>query len=503
MAKKKAPLSASINAVEVVLILALFCRGAEADQLRFCFNIFDLDGGGSIDQEEMTNFMRTLMMAAYKVRLIPERIPDAEFPTAAENMFHIADADGGGDVDADEFINWARTHVVGRQLLHAFKKKKKKSHRQAGHTQVQRSEEEARQAKEVQRRLQAKMKSANAGRKLLRQLSRDSGFKVEELQRLRGLFLETCDPETRSINKHDFVDLMSREFPILAMGSAAMRLFDAFDADGSGSIDFKEFTLGLSSLTTGDSADKLDVMFQVFDSSGDGSLELNELVNFVKQGSDDMIEAAAFAGEMINTLDANGDGNISKEEFKQMMAQNPLLQHCFKQTFNANLGGDEGVLLKQGNKDFDLQRLRKIWQTYSSEVESEQGAAMNLQQFRSFMVDEFGTNPDMLPMVNSVFKRFDVDKSGFISMQELFNGLSQIMDGNVEDKSAFFFNLYDLDGGGDIDSDEVMTMLLSSKSAADATGDDAAAMIKALDKNGDGVITMEEFKVRKHNNVHQ
>jgi len=61
----------------------------------------------------------------------------------------------------------------------------------------------------------------------------------------------------------------------------------------------------------------------------------------------------------------------------------------------------------------------------------------------------------MMPVVNQVFSRFDADDSGFISLEELFNGLAQVMDGSVDAKAEFYFDLYDMDGGGTIDANEV------------------------------------------------
>ena len=42
--------NSTINAIEVLLMLGLFCEGATDDQMTFCFNLFDFDGGGSIDK---------------------------------------------------------------------------------------------------------------------------------------------------------------------------------------------------------------------------------------------------------------------------------------------------------------------------------------------------------------------------------------------------------------------------------------------------------------------
>mgnify|MGYP003876111267 CR=1 FL=1 len=91
---------------------------------------------------------------------------------------------------------------------------------------------------------------------------------------------------------------MGSSFPALAAGSAALKLFEAFDVDQSGTIDFKEFTLGMSGLVRGDPMDKLDLMFEIFDDNGNGDIELVDLLKFVKNESDELVEAAQFASEV-------------------------------------------------------------------------------------------------------------------------------------------------------------------------------------------------------------
>ena len=44
------------------------------------------------------------------------------------------------------------------------------------------------------------------------------------------------------------------------------------------------------------------------------------------------------------------------------------------------------------------------------------------------------------------FKLFDKDKSGTISLSELIEGLTMLMDGTDMDKLRFLFDVYDVDG---------------------------------------------------------
>jgi calmodulin len=95
-------------------------------------------------------------------------------------------------------------------------------------------------------------------------------------------------------------------------------MIEEVDADGSGTIDFKEF-LGLMArkMKETDTEEELIEAFKVFDRDGNGVISAHEL-RFVmttagEQLTDDEIE------EMIREADIDGDGYIDYEEFVRMM----------------------------------------------------------------------------------------------------------------------------------------------------------------------------------------
>ena len=95
-------------------------------------------------------------------------------------------------------------------------------------------------------------------------------------------------------------------------------MIEEVDADGSGTIDFKEF-LGLMArkMKETDTEEELIEAFKVFDRDGNGLISAHEL-RFVmttagEQLSEDEIE------EMIREADVDGDGYIDYEEFVRMM----------------------------------------------------------------------------------------------------------------------------------------------------------------------------------------
>ncbi|KAI8141172.1 hypothetical protein BJV82DRAFT_179078 [Fennellomyces sp. T-0311] len=90
------------------------------------------------------------------------------------------------------------------------------------------------------------------------------------------------------------------------------------DADGSGSIDFKEF---LSMLTrqknSVDRNQELAETFKVFDVDGNGVISANELRDVMNSIGEKITQAEL--EQMIQEADINGDGNINYEEFMKML----------------------------------------------------------------------------------------------------------------------------------------------------------------------------------------
>lgn len=98
-------------------------------------------------------------------------------------------------------------------------------------------------------------------------------------------------------------------------------------------------------------------------------------------------------------------------------------------------------------------------------------------------------------MASKLFAALDQNRSGAISTLEMFNGLAQLLDGSKEEKADFFFRLYDFDGSGVLDKDEIIHMVLNSQETLDTSVSVASKMLAELDVDGDGKITLSEFKV--------
>ncbi|XP_068508512.1 guanylyl cyclase-activating protein 1-like isoform X1 [Syngnathus scovelli] len=89
-------------------------------------------------------------------------------------------------------------------------------------------------------------------------------------------------------------------------------------------------------------------------------------------------------------------------------------------------------------------------------------------------------------------------QDGFIDFMEYVAALSLVLKGAVQKKLRWYFKLYDLDGSGCIDRDELL-LIFKSIDAINGIHDDVKAeeftnmVFDKIDVNGDGELSYEEF----------
>jgi Ca2+-binding EF-hand superfamily protein len=104
-------------------------------------------------------------------------------------------------------------------------------------------------------------------------------------------------------------------------------------------------------------------------------------------------------------------------------------------------------------------------------------------------------------LAHRLFTYLDKDKSGYLSLREFINGLEVVVNGSQEEKMQFLFRVFDVDGNGRIDLNELKMMLrccLEDSPSLDLeeTVDDLSSLLfKNLVKDDSADISFDELKM--------
>eukprot|EP01121_Diplochlamys_sp_Union-15-3_P019235 TRINITY_DN719_c0_g1_i1.p1 TRINITY_DN719_c0_g1~~TRINITY_DN719_c0_g1_i1.p1 ORF type:complete len:207 (-),score=58.44 TRINITY_DN719_c0_g1_i1:31-606(-) len=133
------------------------------------------------------------------------------------------------------------------------------------------------------------------------------------------------------INKKEFKEVMK------AMGVAEPflqdLLFNVFDANKDGSINFQEFVSALSIMTRGTNDEKIEFAFQMYDFDGSKTITKEGMTQIMESFFKLVGPLVTFSGKQYHQpevlvdgffeeMDSNGDGKISLEEYKEGAVKN-------------------------------------------------------------------------------------------------------------------------------------------------------------------------------------
>ena len=142
---------------------------------------------------------------------------------------------------------------------------------------------------------------------------------LQDTKELREIFLRIDKDKNGKISKEELVEQFKLTMGPEKADTESSLILKEVDTDNSGFIDYTEFLKANLDSNKLYSDQNLQMAFGVFDVDGSGKISVAELRGLLENGkqSDDEVWT-----NIIKSIDANGDGEIDLEEFKNIVRSN-------------------------------------------------------------------------------------------------------------------------------------------------------------------------------------
>jgi len=281
------------------------------------FAAFDNDGSGSLETDELF-FLRRNTHAAV-----------GAWSEGGKNhaLMKNLDADGDGEVDLEEFVNYFNGQLPSNPQ--SFQKDIEEFIEAAIEArELQRGEEQA----EMESQARAVIAAGGGGDKSL--LEQGLGLDGEPLSNVfdTSFMYEPVPLCTTSLQRRE----------VLA------KLFNAFDSDGSGTLETEELTFLKPNSERKTGADWGEVM-RMLDADGDGEVDLDEFVNYFDEALSPLNHPKGFqddVAEFVEAAKASREAQRKKEHGKAEEVARTILernQALMMEAIERGEGGDAGM----------------------------------------------------------------------------------------------------------------------------------------------------------------
>ncbi|XP_071663457.1 Kv channel-interacting protein 4 isoform X3 [Patagioenas fasciata] len=159
----------------------------------------------------------------------------------------------------------------------------------------------------------------------------------------------------------------------------------------------------------------------------------------------------------------------------------------------------EALELLEAQSKFTKKELQILYRGFKNECPS---GVVNEETFKE-IYSQFFPQGDSTTYAHFLFNAFDTDHNGSVSFEDFVMGLSILLRGTVQEKLSWAFNLYDINKDGYITKEEMLDIMkaiydMMGKCTYPVLKEDAPrqhveTFFQKMDKNKDGVVTIDEF----------
>ncbi|XP_013378309.1 PREDICTED: calsenilin isoform X1 [Chinchilla lanigera] len=159
----------------------------------------------------------------------------------------------------------------------------------------------------------------------------------------------------------------------------------------------------------------------------------------------------------------------------------------------------EGLDQLQTQTKFTKKELQSLYRGFKNECPT---GLVDEDTFK-LIYSQFFPQGDATTYAHFLFNAFDADGNGAIRFEDFVVGLSILLRGTVHEKLKWAFNLYDINKDGYITKEEMLAIMKSIYDMMghhtypilreDAPLEHVERFFQKMDRNQDGVVTIEEF----------
>jgi len=267
-----------------------------------------------------------------------------------------------------------------------------------------------------------------------------------------------------------------------------LEAFRSFDLDCNNFVGAAEIRHVLVNIGERVTDEEIDEMIRMVDRDGDGQVGFEEFHRMVTGGLRPPPPGVARGGKYGAAAAPPGKGGVAAGSQKSTgEAPAPPTGQAVIKARNA-----KRKALDEFARDNDLkpESVKRAHRRFRA-VDKNQSGMIDYTEFCEVL------QVDPTPQCEQVFRLYDYNKSGLIDARELLIALANFTGAGKDDKLKFAFMLFDEDGNGVITKSELVRILKANHMAkAEAEVSRKAETIMAqADKNGDGVVTFDEFVI--------